>query len=105
MPVHLIFISASIGLPCAHSIIINHQPHNLTLPSLLLSAAPRPVHGVGLVNIPGGLRSAVLQIPEGEPGHCLGSAGEVSAFDESALAEEASAFVFVLLKLNWMSHV
>lgn len=49
---------------------------------------------MGLVNIPGGLRSAVLQIPEGEPGHCLGSAGEVSAFDESALAGEASTFIF-----------
>lgn len=82
-------------MPTASSSIIN-----LTLPSLLLSAAPRPVHGVGLVNIPGGLRSAVLQIPEGEPGHCLGSAGEVSAFDESALAGEASALIVFFLKLN-----
>lgn len=42
-------------------------------------AAPGPVHGMGLVDLLGRLRSANLQIPESEPSHCLGSAGEVSA--------------------------
>lgn len=45
------------------------------------SVASGPVHGVGLVDLPGRLWSANLQIPESEPSHCLGSTGEVSACD------------------------
>ncbi len=43
--------------------------------------APGPVHGVGLVHLPGRLWPANLQIPESEPSHCPGSTGEVSASD------------------------
>lgn len=46
-----------------------------------LFAAPGPVYGLGLVDVLGGLWSAVLQIPKSESGDCVGSAGEVSALN------------------------
>lgn len=47
--------------------------------------APGPVHGVGLVDLPGRLWPANLQIPESEPSHCPGSTGEVSTSDMNTL--------------------
>lgn len=45
----------------------------------LFFLAPGPVHGVGLVYLPGRLWPAKLKVPESEPSHCPGSTGEVRA--------------------------
>lgn len=51
-------------------------------------AAAGPVHGVGLVYVLGGLWPANIEVPESEPGHRPGSAGEVSAQDEWKAGKE-----------------
>lgn len=43
-----------------------------------LHVATGPVHAVGLVDVPGRLRQTYLQVPESQPTHRTGPAGEVS---------------------------
>lgn len=45
-----------------------------------LLAVAGPFFAVGLVDLPGRLRQADVQVPESEPSHRLGPSGQVSAF-------------------------
>ncbi len=44
---------------------------------VVIPSASRSVHGVGLVHVPGRLRTAHLKVPAGEPLHCACTSGKV----------------------------
>lgn len=59
------------------------QPGDPKIPEVIdvcLLAVAGPFPAVGLVDLPGRLREADVQVPESQPSHRLGPSGQVSAF-------------------------
>lgn len=62
------------------------------------------VHPVGLVNLSGWLRQTHLQIPESQPTHCTGTAGEVSS-DSSFWDSHISVNLLFCCLIFWMTQI
>lgn len=59
---------------------------------------------MGLVNLPGWLRQTHLQIPESQPTHCTGTAGEVSS-DSSFWDSHITVNLLFCCLIVWMTQI